>query len=549
MYILFIIILLLIIYLIKSFKNLKSENQFIIKKLTGLEKDYRFDLNLFIEYENIKNKKYNENELKNKYRTNYLLLSFSSKIKNTIAFFRIILFRKIVNCLLINIINKNKKSLKKTESKFKDVLKPKDNQKKFSIIYSIEKINGIEKGICNIIIDFLMFIHDYASSKIHLNEIENSIDIMKFINKKNGEDNEENFSANKTETSLKSEGLINYVFSPFNFENETLNLIKEIENEESNDENNNENNVNNIILNKEKDNKAEKEDEKEEIKEEEVEDEKEEIKEEEDEKEEEIKEEEIKEEEGKEEEKEEEGKEISDNSNNDGNQINNNEEIEETKDTIKTRKGRKTKIFQIKTDKDIIQNEVQKTHENETILKKINDEKLKKEEDVIDEKKDKMFESFKEKYFLNNDIKEDVLKVIKKVYFDTKENKYNTSKLIQLYNDNYNDIDKLKNKQENYKNKITNFEYQIPEEYSIEKIFANYKLQFDENSKIYEGKDVNTHYRFTDSYKKIININAIKTLDLEQLKMATIAITGNYYINLISEDKGRFGNDLEVEDI
>ena len=119
MYILFIIILLLIIYLIKSFKNLKSENQFIIKKLTGLEKDYRFDLNLFIEYENIKNKKYNENELKNKYRTNYLLLSFSSKIKNTIAFFRIILFRKIVNCLLINIINKNEKSLKKRKINLK----------------------------------------------------------------------------------------------------------------------------------------------------------------------------------------------------------------------------------------------------------------------------------------------------------------------------------------------------------------------------------------------------------------------------------------------
>ena len=192
---------------------------------------------------------------------------------------------------------------------------------------------------------------------------------------------------------------------------------------------------------------------------------------------------------------------------------------------------------------------MQKTHENETILKKINDEKLKKEEDVIDEKKEKMFESFMEKHFLNNNIKEDVLKVIKKVYFDTKENKYNTSKLIQLYNDNYNDIDKLKNKQENYKNKITNFEYQIPEEYSIEKIFANYKLQFDENSKIYEGKDVNTHYRFTDSYKKIININAIKALDSEQLKNAIITITGNYYINLISEDKGRFGNDLEVEDI
>ena len=97
--------------------------------------------------------------------------------------------------------------------------------------------------------------------------------------------------------------------------------------------------------------------------------------------------------------------------------------------------------------------------------------------------------------------------------------------------------------------KIKNFEYQIPEEYSIEKIFANYKLHFDENSEIYEGKDVSAHYRFMDSYKKIINIDAIKDLDLEQLKISIKTLTGNDYINLISEDKGKFGNNLDVEDI
>lgn len=81
-----------------------------------------------------------QNKTKNKYRTYYLLLLFSNKIRNSIASIRIEIFRKIVNCLLINIIDKNKYNVK--------------NKSK---IYSFDKINDVEKKICNIIIDFLMY--------------------------------------------------------------------------------------------------------------------------------------------------------------------------------------------------------------------------------------------------------------------------------------------------------------------------------------------------------------------------------------------------------
>ena len=117
----------------------------------------------------------------------------------------------------------------------------------------------------NIIIDFLMFIHDYSSMKIHLNNIEEK-DIIKDI-KKNDEDNssEGTKSSNKTDSSSINTGeLVDYVFNPYIIENETKKLIKEIENEEAkivkkngNDEEKKENNRNQIIENNLIDNKNE----------------------------------------------------------------------------------------------------------------------------------------------------------------------------------------------------------------------------------------------------------------------------------------------------
>ena len=90
--------------------------------------------NFMINYHNDMNEKNKLNKKNNNLRVNYLLLSFSSKVKNVIALTRIINFRKIVNCLLNNIIESNKRFLRKTTTKFLDILKPKDNQKFFYYI-------------------------------------------------------------------------------------------------------------------------------------------------------------------------------------------------------------------------------------------------------------------------------------------------------------------------------------------------------------------------------------------------------------------------------
>ena len=108
----------LIDYIFNSY-DLEKETQAIFKK---------------IEYEDIKKQELVENENKNKARAQYLLLLFYSKIKISIVFLRIVMFRKIVNCLLTDIIDKNKNKLKKTYKKYIDVLKPKDIRSKFFII-------------------------------------------------------------------------------------------------------------------------------------------------------------------------------------------------------------------------------------------------------------------------------------------------------------------------------------------------------------------------------------------------------------------------------
>ena len=183
-----------------------------------------------------------------------------------------------------------------------------------------------------------------------------------------------------------------------------------------------------------------------------------------------------------------------------------------------------------------------------------NDEQRDKNYIKNNEEKEKMFELFKEKYITNNKynikLKVEDINAIKQIFLEQNKNELNTNKLIGLYSSNSNDIEKLKDESERYKKAIDDFEFNISEEYSIEKIYKIYKLQFNQNSIIYEGKDLKKHYRFTESYKKIIDIDEINKNDfLETVKDSIKQITGNHYIELISEDKGKIGNNLKIQDI
>lgn len=183
-----------------------------------------------------------------------------------------------------------------------------------------------------------------------------------------------------------------------------------------------------------------------------------------------------------------------------------------------------------------------------------NDEQRDKNYIKNNKEKEKMFELFKEKYITNNKynikLKVEDINAIKQIFLEQNKNELNTNKLIGLYSSNSNDIEKLKDESERYKKAIDDFEFNISEEYSIEKIYEIYKLQFNQNSIIYEGKDVEKHYRFTESYKKIIDIDEINKNDfLETVKDSIKQITGNHYIELISEDKGKIGNNLKIQDI
>jgi L-rhamnose mutarotase len=217
-----------------------KDNKDLLEKIKEVKKDNQilfFEHNFMVNYQNDINEKFKLNRKNDKLRVNYLLLSFSSKVKNIIAITRIVNFRKIVNCLLNHIIEKNKIYLKKTSAKFYDILKPKDNQRAFFIIYCTEnKVNDVTKKAFNIIIDFLMFIHNYTSSILHLNKIENYQDIIPNIeNNKNGENSpksDSNISENKTNYSFHLNDLADYVFNSYNIEKETKEMIKKIENEE-----------------------------------------------------------------------------------------------------------------------------------------------------------------------------------------------------------------------------------------------------------------------------------------------------------------------------
>ncbi len=80
-----------------------------------------------------------------------------------------------------------------------------------------------------------MFIHNYTSSIIHLNNIENYQGIIPNIENHNGENSqksESNISENKTNNSFHTNELIDYIFNSYDIEKETKEMIKRIEDEE-----------------------------------------------------------------------------------------------------------------------------------------------------------------------------------------------------------------------------------------------------------------------------------------------------------------------------
>ena len=419
--------------------------------INELKNNFIFHQNYFIEYEEEKNKNFNQNEEKSKFLTYYSLLLFSSKIKNFIAFVRIVTFRKIANILLIIIIEKNKKYLKRTSSIFIDMLKPKDNQKKFSIIYCCENMpNGVKKHKFNIIIDFLMYIYDYSSMII-----ENSPDGIN--------------SYNKTDvSSVPTNELVDYVFNAHNIENETKKLINKIEKEELikivNEKENKENIKNKII----------------------------------------------------------EHDIIINNKNED------NDEIEEKE--MRFEDNTKNKEF--------------------LINKEAKDNSNKKNEKETEKEKEKLVQNLKNKFILKDEtIEEKDLKLIQKILL--KSNKIICIKeLIKLYNETFDDKNKLKNASNIYKNKIDNYKCNFAKEFTIEEILENYKLQFDTNFKLYKNKNINIkkHYRFDTYYRKIIKLEELKNIDLNTMKEDIKKLLGNDLIDNILEDKEKFGNDLKIED-
>ena len=473
-----------------------KDNEDLLEKIKEVKKDNQilfFEHNFMVNYQNDINEKFKLNRKNDKLRVNYLLLSFSSKVKNIIAITRIVNFRKIVNCLLNHIIEKNKIYLKKTSAKFYDILKPKDNQRAFFIIYCTEnKVNDVTKKAFNIIIDFLMFIHNYTSSILHLNKIPN------IENNKNGENSpksDSNISENKTNYSFHLNDLVDYAFNSYNIEKETKEMIKKIENEEkqnfenskninivSKNNGDNSNNINSEFIEYNKNVKSFGESEK-------------------------------------------------------------NEEIGEinTQLTVddKKQEGKNNNIININNNNDdknninIYNNKADVNNENGS------------------EKNENSFENFK--LLFNNDlVKEQDFIIIKKIFSSMNSQKINVNTLIRLYNDNIKEINDIENTIEMYNDKINNYKFEYAEEFTIEKMISIYKSNFGKNSTIYAGfnkNKINEHYRFNSSYNKIIESDDVNKFNFNEIKDYIKKLSGNTLIVLLSEDQGRFSQELPIEDL
>ena len=171
------------IYLRRIINNIKSEIK-EIKEVLSFQQSF----NIQLQKSNNKNFKLQGEELN--LRSDYLLLLFSKKVKINLLLLRINLFRKIINSLLSTLITNNSEYLRRTSNKFNDILKPSANKNKFFIIYCKENnIKNVSNKKINIIIDFMMFIHNYTSEKIHFNKNKNIPEIFNTIKSEQNSEN------------------------------------------------------------------------------------------------------------------------------------------------------------------------------------------------------------------------------------------------------------------------------------------------------------------------------------------------------------------------
>ena len=161
------------------------------------------------------------------------------------------------------------------------------------------------------------------------------------------------------------------------------------------------------------------------------------------------------------------------------------------------------------------------------------------------------FEKFKEFICKNEKYTDEELGVIRTIYNENINKKFNLKDDLKSLADNNNEISQLNNLNKELKKIINEYDYGKNSEYTIEHIFEQYKLHFDENSVIYLNKqnNIKNHYRFKKSYKKIIEIDRVKNMTLEETKEQICKLVGNGNVNLLLEDKGKFGEDLEIEDV
>ena len=130
--------------------------------------------------------------------------------------------------------------------------------------------------------------------------------------------------------------------------------------------------------------------------------------------------------------------------------------------------------------------------------------------------------------------------------------KINVNTLIRLYNDNIKEINDIENTIEMYNDKINNYKFEYVEEFTIEKMISIYKSNFDKNSTFYEGfnkNKINEHYRFNSSYNKIIESDDVNKFNFNEIKHYIKKLSGNTLIDLLSEDQGRFRQELPIEDL
>lgn len=528
----------------RDYTKLKEDIEILKMKNANLEKSYEElkldNMNIQVQ-QNILIKEQEKNNNKSilieksvNLRNNFLLISFANQVQTLTAFVRMVSFRKITNCLIDNIIEKNKKYLKRTNPIFLDVLKPKINQKKFFVIlYANNDIDESKKKEINISLDFLMFIHDYTSSKIHLNKIENYNEIVEEIRKNSNEDlqySEENISENKTDSSFRPNELVDYVFNRFDIIKQINEIIAKIEKEDSDDDSIDKNNL--IVL-RQSNEEPDKIDYEQQL-----------------------------DLSGKEKKnKEKNNEKLNEGGDRGENFSGDNVQNKQEKDNNKIKDGNinignneynqsSSKINgKINNDKDI-RIKINYSINQRAIDNNVNENKnmTEKNKNFVDDEKKQLFDKYVKKYAPNVDGNN--LDLIKTILFQNNEKNVDLSNLFNNINENSAIISKLQKKINSYKNKIDNFNFDYPEEFSIEKMFNIYVLQFDEKSAIYDNyRDIlYRHYRFQQSYKKIIDKKDISKINLNIIKENIKSLSGNNLIDILSEDKGRFGFDLDIDE-